>query len=448
MAVNPAGLLDLSLADGVELTQLIDEPGAHISRRIYGNDEIFELEQERIFRRAWNFLGHVSELPNPGDYVTRDLAGEPVVLIRGDDGEIRGFLNSCRHRGMRVCRADRDNVSYMRCVYHGWSYSRSGDLVTAFAEELYDPGRLRKEELGLIPITQVAVYRGVIFGTWEAQAPPLEEYLGDMRFYLDMFLGRTDRGTEVVGAPQVWDVSTDWKFCADNFTGDNFHLYTAHGSVVDLGMLPPDPMSLSYGYLVRAQGGHVLHMVPGPPDPSFEYFGLPRELVPELERNLGPTQLQFVKDHAWSVGTVFPNLSFMQVMVQGELGGPNVTFLSLRAWMPTSATTTRVFSYLLMDKDAPEQFRRDSYEAYVRTFGPSGIFEQDDMENWEDCTRVNKGKIAQRHGLHHGMGLHLDPDPEFPGPGDAWPGSYGERTQLSFYGEWLKWMTHERPWAD
>lgn len=445
MAVNTAGL-DQALRDGTPLSDLIDEPGAHISRRIYGNPEIFELEQDRIFRRAWLFLAHESEIPEPGDYVTRELAGEPVVLIRGDDGEVRGFLNSCRHRGMRVCRADRDNVSYLRCVYHGWSYRRDGSLASAFAEELYDPGRLKKDELGLIPIAQLATYRGLIFGTWEAQAPPLEDYLGDMRFYLDLFLGRTDRGTEVVGGPQVWDVKTDWKFCADNFTGDNFHLYTAHGSVVDLGMLPPDPMSLSFGYLVRAQGGHVLHLVPGPPDPAFAYLGLPAELVPQLERNLDPTQLQLVKDHAWSVGTVFPNLSFMQVMVQGELGGPNVTFLSLRAWTPTGPTTTRVSSYLLVDRDAPAQFREDTYKAYVHTFGPSGIFEQDDMENWEDCTRVNQGKVAQRYGLHHGMGLHLDPDPGFPGPGDAYPGSYGERTQLAFYGEWLKWMTGEQPW--
>jgi PAH dioxygenase large subunit len=184
-------------------------------------------------------------------------------------------------------------------------------------------------------------------------------------------------------------------------------------------------MSLSYGYLVRAAGGHVLHMVPGPPDPTFEYFGLPQELVPQFERNLNPVQLDFVRRHAWSVGTVFPNLSFMQVMVQGEIGGPNVTFLSLRAWMPTSSNSTRVYSYLLVDKDSPAEFRDQTHKAYVRTFGPSGIFEQDDMENWEDCTRVNRGKVAQRYGLHHGMGLHLSPDPDFPGPGDAWPGSYG-----------------------
>jgi PAH dioxygenase large subunit len=199
-------------------------------------------------------------VPNPGDYIERALAGEPVIIIRGNDGKVRALLNSCRHRGMRVVRADRGNASFLRCPYHGWSYSREGQLVQAFAEELYEPQYLEKETLGLIPVTRVESYRGMIFGSWSPDVPDLETFLGNMKFYLDMLVGRTDAGTEVIGSPHIWDVHANWKFCVDNFTGDNFHLYTAHGSVVQLGMLPPDPMSLAYGTLVQAEDGHVLHM--------------------------------------------------------------------------------------------------------------------------------------------------------------------------------------------
>jgi phenylpropionate dioxygenase-like ring-hydroxylating dioxygenase large terminal subunit len=429
------------LADGTLVEDLVDEVGGHISRRIYGDEEIFELEQERLFRRAWTFLAHESELKQPGDYLCRNLAGESVVLIKGEDGVNRAFLNSCRHRGMRVCRADQDNVPFMRCVYHGWTYNTKGELVQAFAEECYEDGTLDKSQLGLIPVAQLDSYQGMIFATWEPSAPPLEEYLGDMRFYLDIYLGRTDSGTEVIGVPQIWEAECNWKFSADNFTGDNFHLYTAHGSVVELGLLPPDPMALSHGHLVAAQDGHVLHVVPGPPDPMFSYFGLPKELHAEVDRNLSEAQAEIVHRHAWSVGTVFPNLSFLQIMAQGDPESPMVPFLNFRMWEPISPTRTRIWSWMMIEKDAPPEYRKASYEAYVRTFGPSGIFEQDDMENWEECTRVNKGKIAQRYGLHHGMGLTLDPDPDFPGPGKAYPGSYGERTQLAFYGEWQRWLT-------
>jgi hypothetical protein len=187
-------------------------------------------------------------------------------------------------------------------------------------------------------------------------------------------------------------------------------------------------------------------MVPGPPIPEAEYLGLPKALVPQLQRNLSPPQL-VLKNHTFTVGSVYPNLSYLHVMVQGALNTPPIPFLSFRLWQPTGPTSTRIWSWLFVDKEAPKEFRRATYEAYVRTFGPSGIFEQDDMENWEECTRVNSGAIAQRHTLHHGMGLHLAPDPNFPGPGTAWPGSYGERTQLCFYAEWKRWMTLEKPWV-
>lgn len=437
--------LNLLLRDGKNIAGLIDE--GHVARRIYADAEIHELEQERIFRRTWSFLAHDSELPNPGDYVERTLANEPVIVIRGDDGVVRAFLNSCRHRGMRLCRTDRGNASYLRCPYHGWSYSRTGELVSVFAEELYDPANLDKESLGLIPVDQLDSYHGMIFGCWSKETPPLPEFLGDMRFYLDMLVGRTGAGVEVLGPPQIWEVHSNWKFATDNFTGDNFHLYTAHGFAAELGMMPPDPMSLAYGNLVHVQGGHVLHIVPGPPIPQFEYFGLPMELRPEIDRTLNPTQLELVKNHMVSVGTVFPNLSYLQVMIQGDMQSPPVPFLSFRMWQSTGPKTTKVWSWVVVEKDAPEDFKRASYETYVRTFGPSGLYEQDDMENWEECTRVNSGKVAQRHNLHHGMAVHLDPDESFVGPGTAWPGSYGEKTQLCFYDEWKRWMTEEKPWA-
>lgn len=434
------------LPDGTDLADLVDEHEGHISRRIYADPAIYELEMDRIFRRTWQFLGHESEIPEPGDYVTRQLAGEPVILIRDDDGHVGAFLNSCRHRGMRVCRSDKDNVNFMRCPYHGWTYSTSGDLVAAFNEEAYAPGRLDKPSLGLIPVDQLDSYHGMIFGTWDSEAPSLRDFLGDMKFYLDILVGRADNGMRVVGPPQVWDVSSNWKFAADNFTGDNFHLATAHGSLAQIGMLPPDPMALSGGHLITAFGGHVLHLVPGPPNPDGQWLGLPKELHGDFERNLNPAQLELLRDHSISVGTVFPNFSYLQVNIQGHVGGPFVPFLNWRMWVPTSPTTTRIYSWFFIENDAPEPYRKDSYECYVRTFGPSGVFEQDDMENWEECTRVNTGKVAQRYDLHHGMGIDRDPNPDFPGPGKAYPNSFGERTQLAFYGEWLRWMSRPRPW--
>jgi PAH dioxygenase large subunit len=100
-----------------------------------------------------------------------------------------------------------------------------------------------------------------------------------------------------------------------------------------------------------------------------------------------------------------------------------------------------MWSWLAIDKDATPEYRKRVYETYVRTFGPSGIFDQDDMENWEDCTRANIGPAARRYTLHHKMGLNRATATDWPGPGVAYPDSYGEMTQRSWYAQWLTTMT-------
>jgi PAH dioxygenase large subunit len=440
--------LDCSLSDGATVQGLVhpDPADPHISRRIYGDPELFELEVERIFARAWCFLGHESEIPNPGDYVSRELGREPVILIRGEDGVARAFLNSCRHRGMRVCRADKDHTRYMRCPYHGWTYNANGELVRAFAEQLYEPGRLNKSELGLIPVAQLDSFHGMVFATWNPDTPPLLEFLGDMAWYFETLVDRTEQGSEVVGVPQRWSIETNWKFSVDNFTGDPYHLSTAHGSISQLGLLPDDPMSGHEGHTINAGNGHQLLLKPSF-DEASTYYGLPPELKEQMSLDRDPTRRELMKNTWFSVGTLFPNLSWMQIVIQGDPDTPATAFLNFRQWQPVSPTRTAVWSWLLLEKEAPAEYRKQSYDTYVRTFGPSGIYEQDDAEIWEECTRVNQGHVAQRYDLHHGMGLHVQPDPAWPGPGLAYDGTFNEITQLAYYQEWLRWLGSPTPWA-
>ena len=333
----------------------------------------------------------------------------------------------------------------MRCPYHGWTYNANGELVRAFAEELYDPGRLNKSELGLIPVAQLDSFHGMVFATWDAEAPPLLEFLGDMAWYLETLVGRTEEGSEVVGVPQRWSIETNWKFCVDNFTGDPYHLSTAHGSIAQLGLLPDDPMSGHEGHTINAGHGHQLLLKPSF-DEASQYYGLPDSLKAQMARDPDPTRRELMKNTWFSVGTLFPNLSWMQIVIQGDPDTPATAFLNFRQWQPISPTKTAVWSWLLMEKAAPALYREQSYETYVRTFGPSGIYEQDDAEIWEECTRVNQGRVAQRHNLHHGMGLHVQPDQDWPGPGIAYDGTFNEITQLAYYEEWLRWLGSPTPW--
>jgi phenylpropionate dioxygenase-like ring-hydroxylating dioxygenase large terminal subunit len=428
------------LRNGEVLEEIVRPEEGLISRRIFSDPEIYELEIERIFGKAWFFLGHESEIPNPGDLVSRPCGMDAAILIRDDEGIVRAFLNSCRHRGMRICRTDRANVTFLRCPYHGWAYRNNGELLKAACEDHYGPGELVKDELGLIPVAQLASYQGLVFATWDPAAPPLEEYLGDVRWYLDIVFGRTG-GVEVVGTPQIWDVETSWKFATDNFT-DNFHVFSAHHSLVELGMLPNDPDFACYGHMMTPGNGHVLHFVKGAPgDDAFMGLGLPHDLRARFADHLDPAQANIAHEHGISAGTVWPNFHWLQLPTAGDMESEPVPFLNFRVHQPLTPTRTRMWSWIAVDKDASPEHRLESYETYVRTFGPSGIFDQDDMENWEDCTRASLGPAARRFTLHHKMGINRPVDPDWPGPGPAYSDSYGEVTQRAWYGAWLKWMS-------
>src|SRR6266568_4790483 len=138
---------------------LVDMATGQISREIFVNDEIYQEELERVFTRAWLFVGHESQ-----------------------------FLNSCRHRGMKVCRYDEGNAAVLTCPYHGWSYSTDGRLVgVPYFREAYH-GTLDRSAWGLVEVEQSYLYKGTVWATWDPEAPPFLEYLGDFVRYLDLTL--------------------------------------------------------------------------------------------------------------------------------------------------------------------------------------------------------------------------------------------------------------------
>jgi nitrite reductase/ring-hydroxylating ferredoxin subunit len=184
-------------------TGLVDLAAGQISREIFVNEEIYQQELERLFARVWLFVGHESQIPKPGDYFVSGMGEESVILCRDRTGKVHVFLNSCRHRGMKVCRYDEGSTPVFTCPYHGWSYGTDGQLVGVpyFKEAYHD--QLDKSRWGLIEVPQLRLYKGTVWASWDPSAPPFLEYLGDFARYLDLTLDGWDGGdggTEILGA--------------------------------------------------------------------------------------------------------------------------------------------------------------------------------------------------------------------------------------------------------
>jgi phthalate 3,4-dioxygenase subunit alpha len=422
-----------------------------VPAHIYSDPELFELEKTRLFADAWVFLAHESEIPDPGDYVVRRIVDDSFIVVRDEDGVVRVHFNMCLHRGMQVCRAELGNTSHFRCPYHGWSYRNDGSLAgLPFYEDAYggDGGFDRANQQLLSPAT--SSYDGFIFVNLGDKPMSLEDWLGDFAFYLDLYAHQSEAGLEFRG-PQRWRVNANWKIGCENFVGDMYHTPYTHRSVVDIGLFrEPKAHKRKEGvlYFAGRGGGTTYKLPPGDFRSRLQYVGYPDEMITRMEETWSPAQRKLVDGDGFmvSAATVFPNLSFVHNWPQIDEQGTVVPFISVRQWQPVSGTETEVLSWFAVDRLAPESYKEASYKAYLMCFGSSGMFEQDDVENWVSITSVSRGTMARRLRLNSRMGLRSDgtpltePLPAFAGPGEARVG-FGEFNQRHWLGLWADYVS-------
>ena len=216
--------------------------------RLYHDPAVLEAEQQAVFERSWQVIGHVSDLPEPGSYIAVKVGRYEVMVVRGEGGEIHGVRNACRHRGA-VLGEGRGafKTKGIRCPYHGWTYKYDGSFPAAPEARSFDC--LDRSGLGL-PKIQVGTLMGLVFVNLDLAATPLAEQLAGLEElagrYLAGPLGQFGPGYGVHAWNPKWDQGSNWKVLIDNYLEGMFRPLTLDWPVsTSTSATPPPPIPVS-----------------------------------------------------------------------------------------------------------------------------------------------------------------------------------------------------------
>lgn len=222
-----------------------------MSAQAYTDAAIFDLEMERIFRRAWIFVGHESQVPNPGDFRRTHMGTDEVLLVRQQDRSLRVLSNSCTHRGTRLCAADKGNSVSLVCPYHAWAFDLDGALKFVPDAQSYPTSfDMADPALHLRTAPRLESYKGFVFASFASGGPGLLEFLGPMTRAIDNLVDRAPGGAvAIAGGHFRVRYPGNWKLHHEN-ANDTVHPGFVHESSVvtaSKAKVDPDPNLIDRG---------------------------------------------------------------------------------------------------------------------------------------------------------------------------------------------------------
>src|SRR5579863_5157652 len=371
-----------------------------ISGRVYYDDAIFREELEKIWYREWIYVAHESEVPQPGDYVTRQIGLQPVIVSRDEDGEIHLMLNRCMHRGNTVCQSDRGNAHAFRCAYHGWTYDNRGDLVGVPYAGGYDES-FRKNEFSLAKVPRVGSHRGLIFASLSPTGPSLDDHLGPAKRLLDQFVNLPPEGEIVMRSGVLKHVYRgNWKMALENSV-DGYHPNILNHAAMVMMMKGKNDMEAVFGEKSDARTRDLGHGV--------EQLDLNAVQTKNGGRVVPPgwSKEAFAEYHAAMVAGYGEDRAD-KIIAEGPPHFcifPNVIFIlnQFRVIQPISVNETVIHYYPTALKGAPaEMNQRRLAETYL-IHGPAGRVAPDDFEAYERNQEGFRARVDEWLVLRRGL---------------------------------------------
>lgn len=414
---------------------LVAADGSRVRRAAFDSEEVYWREQATMFQQCWLYVGHVSQIPEPGDYLTTYMGETPVIVVNQGDDEVAVLMNSCAHRGRRVCQSDCGTATSFQCPYHAWTYALDGSLKNVPHRAIGYGDTLDMAAHGLKSVAQVCNYKGMIWATWNPDAPSFVDYLGDFKVYLDLLVDRDEHGVEVLPGVQRWRIPANWKFFVENNSPDLYHVSFTHASNISRDGLTKPYGANESAYTICAGDGHSTggqrYGLSGGDEMPTRYYDYIKEFQDRVGRERGEHFSQVVPV---GVGVIFPNFCFLDTQ----------RIRTFRLAQPRGPHEMELHSWVVVDRAMPEDIKRDVRLQYTRLNGPGGVFEQDDVDNWSSCSESTRWLPGEDLDFNYQLGLGRETRAEEaigPGlPGTCGTG-YTEISLRNFYQRWRDLLT-------
>ena len=382
-----------------------------VHRDLYLDAELFGLEMQRLWARSWLYVGHLSQVPNAGDFVTVQLGSQPVLMLRQADGGVAVLLNRCAHKGSMLTVEPCGNAGRtLRCPYHSWSYRLDGTLLGIPLREGYQsPGfDGAPATRGLSHYGAVAVHRGFVFARGSTDGPTFEAWAGELRAALDLMADRSPQGElRVAGGVLRTVVRANWKIYLEN-VNDAVHPVSAHQSANDaarkvwaaqpegrtapLAVQQLLPFGSGHEFFQR-MGGRVLphgHSVLGTQYSIHSAYASLPGYAEQLSVAHGEARAQEVLAFTPQNVVFYPSIALK--------GVPQV----LRVIRPLAVDRTLIEAWAFEPLGAPPQLLESALTYNRSVFSPTSIVAADDLHLFE-C--VQRGLAAQANPW---VSLHRD----------------------------------------
>jgi phenylpropionate dioxygenase-like ring-hydroxylating dioxygenase large terminal subunit len=369
---------------------LVQERCVH--RDLYTDAALFAQEQQRFFARAWLFAGHGSQIPAAGDYITLDLSGQPLILVRDPQGDIHAFFNRCAHKGAKLYTLPHGHVGkMMRCPYHAWSYRLDGRPVTVPLKDGYVGTGLDSSPSGqgLTPVPGLHVYRDFVFVRLSEQGMDFAEYFGDALKAIDNMVERSPVGRlEVAGGVLRNTIACNWKMYLENIN-DAVHpvsshesastaardIWKGHGSDAPMPMAVEQilPFANGYDYFDR-MGARIHpqgHSLLGVNFSIHSAYGVPSDYQAALEARWGVERTQEVLQRSPQNAVLYPSIALK--------GSP----LSMRVIRPLAVDRTLVEAWSFRAVGAPDLLLERAMTYNRLVFSPMSVVAHDDVHLFE-----------------------------------------------------------------